>query len=112
MSIQDWSENIVIIELPKEPQITEEVQMAIDIFKDRADCNIIVDFSEVDIITSSGISALLTLNKMITDSKFQLILCNVSKATKNIFDVIGLLEVFDFINDKFLALASLQMAHV
>ena len=110
MSIQNWSENVIIVDLPKEPQIAEEIQTVIDQFKDRADCNVVVDFSEVDIITSSSISALLSLNKLLTDSECQLILCNVSKATKNIFRVIGLLELFNFVDDKFIALASLQMA--
>ena len=109
MGIQNWSENVVLIDLPAEPQIAEELRAVIEIVRDRGDCDVVVDFSSVDIITSSSISALLKLRKLLTDCGRQLIFCGVAPATKNVFKITGIDEIFEFTEDKFIALASLQM---
>lgn len=111
MSIQRWSENIVVVDLSKEPQTAEDIQDVIDLFKGNADFDVVMDFKDIDIITSSSISALLKLNKLLSDSGRKLILSSMSKATKNILNVIGVEELFEFINEKFMALAGLQMVH-
>ncbi|MBC8481377.1 MAG: STAS domain-containing protein [Planctomycetes bacterium] len=111
MSIQRWSENIVVVDLSKEPQTAEDIQDVIDLFKGNADFDVVMDFEDIDIITSSSISALLKLNKLLSDSGRKLILSSMSKATKNILNVIGVEELFEFINEKFMALAGLQMVH-
>ena len=110
MGIQDWSENIILVDLPAEPQIFEELRAVTDIVRDRADCDVVVDFSEIDIVTSSSLSALLKLRKLTTDCGHKLIFCTVAPATKGIFTVTGLTdEIFDFVDDKFVALAGLQL---
>jgi len=109
MGIQNWSENVVLVDLPAEPEIVDEIDAVVQIVRDRGDCEVVVDFSSVDIITSSSISALLKLRKLLTDCQKRLIFCSVSPATKNIFKVTGIDEIFEFVDDKFVALASLQL---
>jgi anti-anti-sigma factor len=70
---------------------------------------VVIDFSKVDIITSSSLSKLLRLKKLMSDCGHRLIFCNVAPATKGIFTVTGLDDVFEIVDDKFVALASLQM---
>ncbi len=110
MGIQNWSENIILVDLPQEPQMGDEVKTVTDIVRDRGDCSVVVDFSNVDIITSSSLSKLLKLRKLLLDWDHQLVFCNVAPATKGIFAVTGLEGVFRIVDDKFIALASLQMA--
>jgi len=109
MGIQKWSENIMVVDLPQEPQMVDELKSVISIVRDTSDCDVVVDFSVVDIITSSSLSALLRLHKLLTDSGHKLVLCCVPKATKNVFTITGIDELFSFTDDKFTALASLQM---
>ena len=109
MGIHNWSETIVLVDLPAEPQIVEELKAVTQIVRDRADCDVVVDFSSVDIVTSSSISALLKLRKLLSDCRRQLIFCNVAPATKNVFSITGIDEIFEFVDDKFVALTSLQM---
>ena len=110
MGIQNWSEDIILVELPQEPQIVDEIRLATDLVRDRGNCDVVVDFSKVDIVTSSSLSALLRLRKLLTDCERKLIFCCVAPATKSIFTVTGIETIFEFAEDKMLALAGLQIA--
>ena len=110
MGIQNWSDDIILVDLPQEPQLREELNAVNEIVCDRGDCDVIVDFSSVDIVTSSSLSALLKLRKMLTDCGHRLVFCNVAAATKGIFKVTGIDEIFEFVDDKFIALAGLQLS--
>jgi anti-anti-sigma factor len=109
MGIQNWSEDIVLVDMPLEPEMGEELKTITQIIRDRGDCEVVIDFSRVDIITSSSLSKLLRLKKLVSDCGHRLVFCNVAPATKGIFTVTGLDGIFEIVDDKFVALASLQM---
>jgi anti-anti-sigma factor len=109
MAIQNWSEDILLVDLPQEPEMGDELKTVISEFRDRGDCDVVIDFSNVDIVTSSSLSKLLKLRKLLGDCGQRLVFCGVAAATKGIFTVTGLEGVFEMSDDKFLALASLQM---
>jgi anti-anti-sigma factor len=109
MGIQNWSEEIVLVDLPAEPEMGEELKTITQIVRDRGDCEVVVDFSKVDIVTSSSLSKLLRLKKLMSDCGHRLVFCNVAPATKGILTVTGLDGIFEIVDDKFVALASLQM---
>ncbi len=108
MGIQDWSDDIILVDLPSEPQIGDELKTLTEIVRDRGDCDVVLDFSSVDIVTSSSLSALLKLRKLLNDCGHNFVFCNVAAATKSIFTVTGIDGVFEFADDKFVALAGLQ----
>ncbi|MFZ0033534.1 MAG: STAS domain-containing protein [Sedimentisphaerales bacterium] len=109
MGIQNWSEDIILVDLPQEPNMGDELKTVTDMVRDRGDCEVVVDFSSVDIVTSSSLSKLLKLRKLLADCGHRLIFCNVAPATKGIFTVTGLDGIFELADDKFVALASLQI---
>jgi len=109
MGIQNWSEDVVLVDLPLEPEMGEELKTITQVVRDRGDCEVVIDFSKVDIITSSSLSKLLRLKKLVGDCGHRLVFCNVAPATKGIFTVTGLDGIFEIVDDKFIALASLQM---
>jgi len=109
MGIQNWSEDIILVDLPAEPEMGEELKTITEMVRNRGDCEVVVDFSKVDIITSSSLSKLLRLRKLVGDCGHRLVFCSVAPATKGIFTVTGLDGVFEIVDDKFIALASLQM---
>ena len=111
MAIQKFSENVLLVDLPfKEPQIGEELKSINEIVSNRDDCDVIVDFFRVEIITSSSLSNLIILRRLLCEHGRELILCNVAIVTKYIFTVAGLDKVFDFVDDKFAALAAVECA--
>jgi anti-anti-sigma factor len=109
MGIQNWSENIILVDLPQEPNMGDELKTITDMVRDRGDCDAVIDFSSVDIVTSSSLSKLLKLRKLLVDCGHRLIFCNVAPATRGIFTVTGLDGIFELADDKFVALASLQI---
>ena len=69
MGIQNWSENIVLVTLAEEPQMGEELRTVIEIVRDRGDCDVVIDFADVDIVTSSSIAKILKLRKALKDCR-------------------------------------------
>jgi anti-anti-sigma factor len=109
MGIENLSEGVVVVTLPVESQIiVRELKIVNEMVSNRDDCDVVIDFSNVEILTSSGISNLMILRELLRESGRQLILCSVSSATMGIFTVAGLEEVFEFADDKPAALESVQ----
>ncbi len=101
MDIKDLSENILLVEASPEPSLNEELAETIDTVRERGDCcDVIVDFSHVDIVTSSSLSKLLKLRKLLMDCNHSLLLCSVARATKGIFSVTALDSVFTIVPDQ------------
>ena len=109
MAIQQWSDQIVIVDLPDEPEMTDELVSLADFLVDKADLSVVIDFSSVGEITSAGISRLLRLRQLTAQSGCRLVLCNIDSSTEDILSVTGLTDMFDFTEDKFSALATLEM---
>jgi anti-anti-sigma factor len=110
MGIQDWSENVILVDIAPEPDFCDELKVVTDIVRQRKSCSVVIDFSEVDIVTSSSLAQLLRLQKVLDDQNQQFVLCGVKPKTRGIFEVTGLDKVFEFVDDRFLALAGLQLA--
>ena len=108
MGFQNWSDDIILVDLPREPRMRSELKTLVEIVRDRGDCDVVVDFSSVDIMTSTSISGLLRLRKLLADCGHRLIFCAVPPATRGVFTVVGLDEVFEFADDKYASLATLQ----
>ena len=111
MGIQNWSEDVILVNLAKEPDMGEELQTVIDLVSEDKTQNVVVDFMDTDIITSSSIAKLLKLRKVLHDNGRALIFSSVKPKTRSIFNVTGLESVFEFMDDQFLALASLHLVN-
>ncbi|HUW18440.1 MAG TPA: STAS domain-containing protein [Sedimentisphaerales bacterium] len=107
MSVQNWSEDVILAELQREPQLGEELKTVIDLTNDRGDCDVILDFSGVDIITSPSLAKLLKLRQTLIDCGHRLILCSVCEFTKSAFRVTGLDGLFCLLDDRATASAEL-----
>ncbi len=106
MGIQDWSEDTILVDLSEEPEMGNELIAVTEMVSDRDDCDVVIDFSGVDIITSASLSKLLKLRTMLSDCGHKLVFCSVTAATKGIFMVTGLDAFFEFADDNSVVLAS------
>lgn len=111
MGIQNWSEDVVLVNLAKEPDMGEELQAVIGMIAESSAVDVVVDFGDVDIVTSSSIAKLLKLRKVLCDNGQKLVFSTVGAKTRSIFSVTGLDNVFSFVDDQFVALASLQLVN-
>jgi len=112
MGIRNISKDVLFVNLPEEPHLGDELENVNEIASNRRDCDVVIDFSEVEMLTSASICNLMILNKLLSGIGRQLILCNVSFPTKCIFTLTGLKSSFKFANDKLSALESIRNTSV
>lgn len=109
MSIEKWSESIILVQLAREPQMGEELETCLAMIQKEQTRSVVVDFSDVEIVTSSSLAKLLKIRKQIKENGCSLVLCSLRPQTRKVFEVAGLDQVFEFVDDHFIALAGLQM---
>lgn len=110
MGIEAISKDVLVVTLSELPHSSDEFVAINEAVAEKGGCDLVVDFSSVNIMTSSSISDLLKLRQLLCDYGHRLILCNVSAFIKSIFTVSGLDAIFDFADDKSAALAAIQPA--
>jgi anti-anti-sigma regulatory factor len=109
MGIKNLSNDVLLVELPsKNTKIADELKTVNEDVSKKCNCDVIIDFSRVEIINSANISNLLILYNLQQSSGRRLVLCNVATVTKCIFVVAGLNEVFSFSNDVNSAMAAVE----
>ncbi len=111
MGIQDLSDDLVLVELPHNTlRIAEELNALNDLINSRDNCDVIIDFFKVEVITSSNISNLLILRELLSNRGRQLVLSSVRTVTKCIFTVAGIRDIFEFAEDKPAAISAVRAA--
>ena len=55
---------------------------------------LVIDFSDVDYISSAGLRVMLTLAKRIRDARGALALCSLSDSVRQVFELAGFLPLF------------------
>jgi len=100
MAIENLTKNSMLVRLAKEPHFSEELERVSRIICEGAECDVVLDFSDVGVMTSSSICGLLTLRSLLKDRDRNLIFCNAGFLTRCIFRVVGLDKVFIFADSK------------
>ncbi len=112
MGIKNLPKDVLLVVLPpKNPKIAYELKAVNEaVSKKKGNRDVVIDFSRVEIINSSNISNLLILHNLLQSTGHRLVLCNIATVTKCIFVVAGLDDVFEFADDRSLALVTVQHA--
>ncbi len=109
MSIEIWSDNILVVELQDDPVVTDDLIALLDQLNTKPDVDVVLDFVGVNYLNSSNIAKLLKLRKKIITSKRQLVLCGIDTNVWGLFLVTGLDKVFQFADTVATGLASVQI---
>ena len=62
MGVENWSEDVVLVDLPKEPLIADDLADVADRVRARHDCDVVIDCSHVDRLGCSNCRRLLELD--------------------------------------------------
>ena len=108
MGIQNWSEDITVVELADDPQFSDELDSLMDDLQQQ-DKHIALNFAAVSFLNSSNIAKLLKLRKITLGKHRRLILCGVNTQVWGVFLVTGLDNIFEFTNAMSTALTTLQL---
>ena len=104
MGIQHFSDNVLLVRLPEQPQQGDELEEVSNVLSEEVDRDVIIDFSEVRLLTSETLCRLIVLERLLMRSGRVLVLCNVSGDIKHVFIRTGLVSIFEFAKDKEAAL--------
>jgi len=108
MAIQNWSDDITIVELSDDPQFTEDLDSLMDSVESKP-TDVVLNLAALGFINSSNVAKLLRVRKVMLAIDRRLVLCDVNAQVWGIFLVTGLDKIFEFTSDVAIALASLQM---
>jgi len=110
MTIQQWSESIILVDLEDDPQFSEDLNSLMQTIQDNNKVDVVLDFRNVTFLNSSNIAKLLKLRKLVMINHDRHIkLCGISTHVWGVFLVTGLDKIFDFADDVANALAALQL---
>ena len=110
MSIQHWSDNILVVEMQDDPAFTDDLVVLFEELETRKDVDVVCDFAGVNYVNSSNIAKLLKLRKTLITNKRKLVLCGINTSVWGLFLVTGLDKVFAFADNVANGLASVQIA--
>lgn len=110
MPIENWSDNVLLVELADDPQFTDDMNSVLEAVEAREDLDVLLSFQNVSFVNSSNIAKLLKLRKILTVNRDRkLKICAVNTHVWGVFLVTGLDKIFDVHNDVASGLASLHL---
>lgn len=110
MSVEQWSDTILLAELEDDPQLTDDLAAVVEQCTNDSRHNVLLNFSATNYLNSSNIAKLLKLRKLITiTNQRRLMLVGVNTRVWGVFLVTGLDRIFDFADDVPSGLAALQL---
>ena len=111
MSLQNWSENIIVAELQDDPVITDDLIALAEQVQSNPQINVVLDMANVSYLNSSNIARLIDLRETISvNNQCKLILCGVGTHVWGIMLVSELHKVFEFADNVAMGLAAVQIA--
>lgn len=110
MSIENWSDNIVVVELQDDPPFSDDMTALFDHLEKNPTLDVVLNFTAVKYLNSSNLAKLLKLRKKLQTTKHRLVLCGIDTNVWGLFLVTGLDKVFGFTDSLPTALASVQIS--
>ena len=96
MAIQNWSEDITVVELSDDPQLTDELGSLMEALTERP-ADVVLNFSAVSFINSSNVALMLRLRKIMMANQRRLILCDVNTQVWGVFLVTWSAAIIDLV---------------
>jgi anti-anti-sigma factor len=111
MPIEKWSDNVLVVHLSDDPQLTDDLESLAKLAQPGGGAvSAVLDFAGVSYINSSNIAKLLRVRQATVSSDGKLILCGMTTQVWSAFLITGLDKVFTFTDNVPTALATIQMA--
>ena len=108
MSLNQWNDDIVILELLDEPDFSEDTDVLLAKLRDGQNYpDVVIDLQKVSNLNSSNLGALIEIKKLLQTKDKRMIICNISDSIWSTMLATGLDQVFEFIENTMVALASL-----
>ena len=108
MAISNLTEQVLLITLPSRPQASSDIEQAAQEITADAPQHVIIDFSQVRIVSSSTVSELLIIENHLHELNRHLILCCLPPRVQKLLESVGLQGFFQVADDSLGALELLE----
>jgi anti-anti-sigma regulatory factor len=98
--IDNFSQDTLLVDLAPEPHMCDELESINETMRYNGHCDVVVDFSNADIVTASSLAKLLKLRQQLVESGRRLVLCGLTGNTRGVFAKTALDRVFEFAANK------------
>lgn len=112
MGIQNLPRDIFVVTLPAQPQYGHEIEDVNQMLSETVDHDVVINFADVQMLTSETICALMILDRLLRGAARQLVLYNLSPSIKQIFMRTGLVTVFHFADDELAAMGQIHSKYL
>lgn len=109
MPIQQWSDQIVVVELGNDPQFTDEINALTEQLQRDPPMDVVLNMQGVTFINSSNIAKMLRLRKTVLAKDRRVFMTGICTQVWGVLLVTGLDKIFHVADDTASALTSLQM---
>ncbi len=109
VSIENWSDSIVVADLQDDPVLTDDLTGLFDQLDKKPGVDVVLDFAGVSYLNSSNIAKLLKVRKKLISDKRRLVICGIDTNVWGLFLVTGLDKVFEFADSVATGLAAVQI---
>ena len=110
MSLQQWSENILLADLQDDPAFTDDLVAISDQVSADPHLDVVLNLAQISYLNSSNIAKLLKMRKTVcVSNRRKLKLTGVNTHVWGVFLVTGLEKVFEFADDVAAGLAGVQI---
>ena len=86
MTLNQWSDEILILELYDEPDFSEDTDSLLSKLRsdEAIDFNVIIDLQQVSKLNSSNLGALVEIKKLLQARGKRMVVCNISDPTSSL----------------------------
>ncbi len=109
MCIEHWSDDVVLVSLPDETEMGEELADIANRMYGHCDCDVVVDCSGLERMDCASRRWLLELNDALTARGHRMVLCGQPTKLRKTLRAPTLVHTMGFANDRFTALARLGL---
>jgi len=100
MAVCELSQGTLVADPAGKSNVDEDVQEIARLIRDQGQCDVVLDFADVDFLNSSHLTSLLQLRKLLIDSDSRLVFCNINRPIQGILSITGLDNVFQIAGDR------------
>jgi anti-anti-sigma factor len=100
MNVEQRMEQVLLVKLSHGAPAGEELESALALTSRERSRHVVVDFSEVQVMTSGMLSQLMILERQLDAFDRRLVLCSVRAEVANVFQCVGLQGLFRFAKDQ------------
>ena len=98
----------IVVHLSNLPVMLDELGSVTKTVSEEAGCDVIVDLSGVNMITTPAIARLITLRRLLANRGRRLVLLSATQQIRGVFATTGLDQIFEFADDTDAALARVR----